>query len=355
MCVKNEAKGLEKAILSCRDFVSEIIISVDNKSTDATAEIAKKYADVLMFHDFDDDFAKMRNKAHACASGDWILFLDGHEYVTKHDGLAEALEYPVEGLLVSVRMENGAVFRNPRLYKNGVQFAGAVHEKSLCKNVANYPAFVVQHDRVNFQEPESAKERAIQRDEQTPRIMAEEIKKDPKNIRAIFHMALYFTGTGEYSKAIKFFKKYLSISKLEGERWFVCFQLSLCYLLQRKHFRAFWWASMADRETANRWEIRKLKGMIYFSAGKFSKALDYLLTSFEQNECDCPYIPWPRDISGTWNLAGECYMKLYDWEKARLCFDQAFERCDDETQKKILKMRVESLNLLTKNQVPDKI
>lgn len=355
MCVKNEAKGLEKAILSCRDFVSEIIISVDNKSSDATADIAKKYADVLMFHDFDDDFAKMRNKAHACATGDWILFLDGHEYVTSSPDLDKMLELPVEGLLVSVRMENGAIFRNPRLYKNGVQFAGAVHEKSLCKNVALYPAFVVQHDRVNFQEPDAAKERSIQRDEQTPRIMAEEIKKDPNNIRAIFHMALFYTGTGEYSKAIKFFKKYLSISKLEGERWFVCFQIALCYLLQKKHFLAYWWAEMANKETANRWEIRKMKGMIFFSAGKWSKALDWLLTSFEKNECDCPYIPWPRDISGTWNLAGECFLKLKNYEKARLCFDHAFEICEYETQKKILKMRVDSLNFLTKNKVGDKI
>jgi GT2 family glycosyltransferase len=43
MIVKNEEVGLERAIQSCRDFASEIVIAIDNSTTDKTEEIAKKY------------------------------------------------------------------------------------------------------------------------------------------------------------------------------------------------------------------------------------------------------------------------------------------------------------------------
>ena len=61
MMVKNEEKGLKKAIESCKNFINEIVISVDQASTDKTYNIAKKHADILLTHKWESDFSKVRN------------------------------------------------------------------------------------------------------------------------------------------------------------------------------------------------------------------------------------------------------------------------------------------------------
>ena len=50
MCVKDEEKGIENAILSTISLVDRIVISVDSATTDKTREIAELYADELKTH-----------------------------------------------------------------------------------------------------------------------------------------------------------------------------------------------------------------------------------------------------------------------------------------------------------------
>jgi len=333
MVVKNEEKGLEKAILSCKDFVNEIVIVVDNSSTDRTLEIAKKYATTLKTFDWCDDFAWARNFAHQGVKTDWILFLDGHEYVENCDNLREYLDKSVDGLLVRIRMETGAEFNNARIYKNGVQFYGRVHEKQNCSQVVLYPKFIIQHNRLGGQDPVSAEIREKQRDDQIPRILGAEIKANPKNIRASFHLVLYYLSKNNLKKAHKYQKLYLKYSKLSGERYYILFSRALSLLSLGKLWRAFWCVSMAEIEEPNRWETEKLKGLIFFERGKFEKALTCFVNSFNPNTKRHAYIPWSRDDAGTWNLIGECFYRRRIFDKASTAFKMASEQAIDEKQK----------------------
>ena len=92
MIAKNEGKGLERAIISCKDFVDKIYISVDTKSTDQTLEIAKQYADVIIEHEWKNDFSAARNNIQKQVKTKWCLMLDGHEYVKEYSNLEKALE-----------------------------------------------------------------------------------------------------------------------------------------------------------------------------------------------------------------------------------------------------------------------
>jgi glycosyltransferase involved in cell wall biosynthesis len=336
MIVKNEEKGLERAILSCRDFVDEIVIAVDTSSTDKTEEIAKKYATTLKYFDWTDDFSEARNFAHEDVKSDWILFLDGHEYVKASPKLAEHLALDCDGLLCTIEMENGAQFRNPRIYRNGVQFGGAVHELQKMKNVQPYIEFIVKHDRIGGQNISAAVERSAQRDDQVFRIMSLRLKKRKSDIRASFHLGLYFMGRSQYKKAIKYFNQYLRYSKNKPERWFVFFNRAQCHLALNHRFRAFWSASRADDETPDRWEIFKLKGMILFQSRKYFKAIEAFVGSFKINTGDQTYKPWKRDDAGTWNLIGECFFNLRNYYKASVAFKEAWKNCQDPKFKKLL-------------------
>jgi len=339
MIVKNEEKGLERAILSVIDLVDEIVIAVDNSSIDKTAEIAKKYATTLKFFDWQDDYSTARNFCHAGVKSEWILFLDGHEYLKECPDLANKLKLVCDGLLCTVEMENGMRFRNPRLYKNGMEFENQLHELQKMSKVLPYPEFIVKHDRTGGQDPKSSFLRNRQRDEEVPRIMGDLLKKDSSNVRALFHLGLYFGGIGDHKKAIKYFNRYLKFSQNKSERWYVLFNRSLCHLALNHCFRAYWSASCADDETPGRWEIEKLKGLILFQRQKFSKAIEALVGSFKINTGDQTYRPWTRDETGTWNLIGEAFFNLGNYYKASIAFDKAASTATDPDFKNLLAKR----------------
>jgi len=350
MIVKNEEKGLERAILSCRDFVDEIVIAVDNSSTDKTEEIAKKYATTLKHFDWQDDFSKARNFAHEGVKSDWILFLDGHEYVKAGPKLAEHLALNCDGLLCTVEMENGTQFRSPRIYRNGVQFEGQVHELPKVQNVQPYIEFLIKHDRISGQSVAAVAERSDQRDDQVPRIMGRRLHLNKADTQASFHLGLYYYGRQQYKKAIKYFNLYLRYSKNKPHRWFVFFNIALCYLALNRPFRAFCAACRADDETPGRWEISKLKGMIFFQDKQYFKAIESLVNSFKANTGDQTYKPWPRDDAGTWNLIGECFFHLNQFDKAYLAFIRAAELCEDKALKSFLEKRAKLMAQIFQNQ-----
>lgn len=80
MIVKNESASLEKCLSLARPHVDEIVV-VDTGSTDGTQDIAHRYADVYDEIEWPDSFSIARNHSFDMATGDYILVLDGDEYI----------------------------------------------------------------------------------------------------------------------------------------------------------------------------------------------------------------------------------------------------------------------------------
>ena len=351
MIAKDEQKGIEKAILSAIDIVDNIVVAIDSRTTDKTAEIAKLYADVVKTFDWQDDFSFARNFAHEGVKTKFILFLDGHEYIETIGNLENWFGCEQDGLLVSVKLESGFTFPNPRIYKNGVKFEGKIHEKQQCKNVGKIDGFVIKHDRLSSQDAKSASFRNAQRDDMVPRLMSEELKQNPTNTRALFHLGLYFQSKGEFKKALNLFFRYLLFSKNKQERWFVCFQASLCHMSLNHMFRALLYASIAEKEMPNRWETSKLKALIFVYRKKWSQALEFLVDSFRNNKIETLYRPWQRDVASTWNLIGECFFQLRNFEKAHIAFDRASFECKDKVAKGFFEKRASLMKEIFKKSV----
>lgn len=78
---KNEEKNISQAIKSLK-WCSEIIV-VDDYSTDKTIKIAKKLGAKVYLHKSQEDFSGQRNFGLRQAKGEWVLFVDADEVVTK--------------------------------------------------------------------------------------------------------------------------------------------------------------------------------------------------------------------------------------------------------------------------------
>ncbi len=85
MIVKNESATIDKCLRLARPHVDEIVV-VDTGSTDGTPDVAREYADVFDEIEWPDSFSIARNHSFDLATGDFILVLDGDEYIESERG-----------------------------------------------------------------------------------------------------------------------------------------------------------------------------------------------------------------------------------------------------------------------------
>lgn len=347
MPVKNEGKGLEKAILSCINFVDNIVVSVDTQSTDLTLDIAKRYADIVKQHKWENSFAKARNFAQEGIKTKWVLALDGHEFVENTGNLAEMLKTDVTGLVIRIRLENGFTFTFPRIIRSEIKWEKDVHNYPLFKEVRKFTNFVIVHDRIGLQSKKAAAERDKQREKMVLDIMGKEIKKDKTQPRPYFYIAQLYHAEPNFKMAIKFYKKYLKFSKWKGERWLAFYNIAAAYNIMGKNLWALWYLFKANEEIPNRWEISKMLGVTYACLSWTNKAIEYFVDSFKENTGDFSFNPERRDDAQTWDFIGLCFFHLGQNSKAKVAWKRALEIEKKTTNRKIFEERIRILKRMT--------
>lgn len=78
---KNEEGNIGECLKALR-WCDEIVV-IDDYSTDGTAELAKKHGAKVFKRHLADDFAAQRNFGLEKAKGEWVLFVDADERVSK--------------------------------------------------------------------------------------------------------------------------------------------------------------------------------------------------------------------------------------------------------------------------------
>jgi glycosyltransferase involved in cell wall biosynthesis len=81
--VLNEENKLNKCLSSVKTIADEMIVLIDDNTNDKSEKIAKEYTENVFRVRHNDNFHINKNKAIARAKGDWILWMDGDEYVSK--------------------------------------------------------------------------------------------------------------------------------------------------------------------------------------------------------------------------------------------------------------------------------
>jgi len=342
--IKNEEVGLEDSILSCINFVDNIVISIDSESKDKSEEIAKKYADVLKQHIWQDDFAAARNSAQAGVKTKWILCLDGHEYVQKYDDIAKALSQDVDGLMVKVNMEASDSFYTNRIYRSGIDWQYAIHNSIPTPRFKKYNGLTIRHNILKGQSKEAREIRTKQRDEMMPRRLEEEYKKDKKNLRVIFYLARWSFTKRQPKKALRLYKKYLRKGTIKGEVWHCCWEASVCANSLGKHNLALKFLRKANEVVPNRWEISKQMGLTYMCFEYWQKAAECLVDSFKINKGDFSHSPEKKNIAETWDQIGFCFFQIKRYKQAKIAWEESIKNDKDKIRIRLNKQRIELID-----------
>ncbi|MCI8454240.1 MAG: glycosyltransferase [Lachnospiraceae bacterium] len=202
MIFKNEIRCLERCLEALKPlrkaFPCELILA-DTGSDDGSREIAARYADVLFDFPWVDDFSAARNAVMDRARGKWYLTVDADEYL-------DLDFHELERFLKAADAKNwdfGAVIQ--RNYKTqdmagdytdamvlrlvrmsaGVRYEGTIHEAWPLEGrgrvrIQGLSRMILHHDGyagLNEEQGRAKRERNL-------RLLREELKKEPQNLRA---------------------------------------------------------------------------------------------------------------------------------------------------------------------------
>ena len=245
MPVKNEAHDIERVIKSFYGAADFIVIGVDDKSTDETEVIIRRYTDDVFFFTWENDFSKARNACieycRTCLSSpdDWIFMSEGHEHLEA--GLDELLNFDQmlsSTQAIEVRREdqdNAWMF--PWVFRNrpSIHFENPAHNALIYddKYSVQVPAIRTWHTA----HPDNRKERSFQRRYMNRHILLQNLSDDPRDSRSCYYLANEWRGENN-DKAIEYYCRYLAMNGKNGpERYQARLALSTC-LIQRVSNRA---------------------------------------------------------------------------------------------------------------------
>lgn len=217
MPVKNEEKDIERVLKSFRGIADEIVIGVDDKSTDRTEEIARQYADKVFFFTWEEDFSKARNSCIEQCSSEWIFMSEGHEHLkTGIEALLRLNEVPQYISVLEVRRE--CINTNwyfPWLFRNKpeIRFKNAVHnvldhaDGGKCAQAGQISTY---HER----SLEKAIERFNQRKGMNKQDLLRRIKEN--DVLAMFYLANEYRGEPSafcQRQALHWFNRFIEVSR----------------------------------------------------------------------------------------------------------------------------------------------
>jgi len=263
--VKNEGETLVAALESVKDIMDEIVIGVDDSSTDRTPEIAAHYASPgKLFHfTWDDNFSRVRNEAIKRADTDLIFILDGHEFVPadshpvaevmtkmRYINVFEQRTLTPRSFIEQVRMSgfpkpydvvciNLAMntdffgipqlfFIQPRLFRNDgkIHYASAVHnyvDGYDRDHAMGCPEGIIVHNMP----PKREAQRKIQRKRMNISGLYADHRRDPDDARPLFYLGNTHADLGNSKKAAHWYRKYLKKSRFGEERYQALQQLAI--------------------------------------------------------------------------------------------------------------------------------
>ncbi|HVO73355.1 MAG TPA: glycosyltransferase [Ignavibacteriaceae bacterium] len=292
MIVKNEERYLKDCLESVKDIVDEIVI-VDTGSTDKTLEIASGYSTKIFHFDWINDFSAARNFALDHCSGDWILYLDADERLSKSsiNELKNLVRTKSKQAYLCVVRNIDEVNSRPsvmdyiRLFPNDkkVRFEGAIHEQieySLRKENYEILKSGIEVIHIGYNISKDALEEKAKRNLS---LLMSEYSKSKSGYYA-FQIGQTYGILQEREPAIKYFLAALDDATLKNEYKALAYRfLSVDYAEKQNWSEALKMISESLRYDSNQPLALMIAAKIYIKIGNAAEAEKFCRKAYDIN------------------------------------------------------------------------
>ncbi len=312
MVLKNEAKTIRHAVESVMPVLDKALISIDEATTDKTKEEIEKVSWTvpltLTTHKFENDFSKLRNSLLERVNTDFVLILDGHEYIdpnslmyieelksdTKNEKKYDIFDFNV----IDMNIQN-VMFQQPRLFRNHIRYEFPIHNLiSQTDHRIAMPQIYLYHN----QPDPRLKERQAQRQKMNIPGLLHKVKmtRDP---RSMFYLANTYFELGDFDSALLWHKKYQKVTKFHAEKYSSKIYVATIYDKKKKYKECeeVLLSCFEDNISLNAHLLAL--GELKFKVENYAKAAEYfrMATSYKQpyryliiNKTHYTWYPWLR-------------------------------------------------------------
>ena len=174
---RDNEKTIERCLKSVAPVADQIVV-VDTGSFDGTIDIARRYTNCVHTHPWNHDFSKSRNHSLDYATGDWILWMDSDDELTKESipALTILKERKLDMAFYFTVYNKGDYdinivqtkrFEQLRMFRNilGVRFEGRVHEvptkslKVFHQTLAKVPEEEISINHYGYDDPKAVQQK----------------------------------------------------------------------------------------------------------------------------------------------------------------------------------------------------
>lgn len=260
LIVKNEARSLEQclqALTPLRERIPCEVVIADTGSTDATKEIAARYADQLFDFPWVDDFAAARNAVMDRCSGAWYLSIDADEYLDEDVSELVAFLTGEESRqklgafihihnYISADLDKDSVrsFMAARMVRmdTGLRYSGKIHEHlgiPTDDRSATLYHTVLWHDGYVYVGPRDWHKKSLR----NCRLLEQELKEHPSS--GLLYIQIIEASENNVTK-MKYIRESLRLRKLDPAGWNViapiiyCHGAKVAFQLVPKEDPAYW-------------------------------------------------------------------------------------------------------------------
>ena len=262
MIVKNEWEKLDQCLESVRGVFDQIVITVNEENPKhikkAINSVCLKHNAEVVYHKWENDFAKQRNYAWNNLTTDWKCWLDADDTVIGYKMINRFMEKadidPSVGIIFIPYHysfdENGncnSIQGRERIVRAscGYKWVGALHETLIAPKdymaLEGPQGFYVKHN-VDTQHIQEAAARNLEISEIEYERTIKDKEIDPR-ILYYYGRALSGSGRGkaDMEKAIDIFKKYIELSGWDEEKYSAMDHMIKCMILCDRQLETLDW------------------------------------------------------------------------------------------------------------------
>jgi len=302
---KDEANSIERAILSAKGIVDEIIV-IDTGSKDNTVQIAKQNGAFVFHFDWSENFSEVRNFAISKASKDWILTIDADEIIEQFDkDILYNSNKKIGGYLVNIKnylnqQNDFTTHKYTRVFFNNKNFhySGRIHEQ--IRESIEQQGFEIAESTIlieHFGYIQTSEEKLLR----NLKLLDLDLLDNPSDYFTLYHKAQTLFGLQFFEDAKNIFLKLIDHPNLSNDQN----------------------------------DFSKLRlSQIYLGNNEFEKAV----------EC-CQFNSENIEKEGLrFFILAACYMNLFQFDKALECYTKPEVKRSPAVDQKIVVKTIEFLN-----------
>lgn len=334
LIVKDEEEFLPECLQSIRELCFEIIVCVDDRTTDRTAEIAESFGATVSEFTWTDDFSAARNAALELVTADWVLVIDADERMNDQGchnlyTLINKDEHDTIWLLVMSQTKVG-MSRNwsLRAWRRGcVHYEGLVHNQPIPQEGSREARAAIHIKHLGYGLPPEQQHVKTQR---TIDLLLKQVEGEPDNMFAKSNLVRTYRTIEAWDELLEVAGEILLMPEKDYmENAWIMSMIDMMYAyIQTKQIDN---ASMLGIEILekipNNIDTLMYMGHVYIEQKNWEGALDWYRQYIDcaDQEKQTPSVSnLTLDTLGSihraYNNMGAAYMELGQPEKASPCF-----------------------------------